>query len=74
MAVLPIDRVWLVDWDAAFLNDRYFYLAVVTNFVVTNEEEEEVYLRTYFGEPAGKYWLARFYLMRQIGTGFHGVS
>ncbi|MBZ5677667.1 MAG: phosphotransferase [Acidobacteriia bacterium] len=59
------DRVWLVDWEAAFLNDRYFDLAIVANFIVTNEAEEETYLRTYFGEPAGEYRLARFYLMRQ---------
>src|SRR6185369_10263481 len=59
------DRVWLVDWEAAFLNDRYFDLAIVANFVVTNEAEEAAYLQTYFGEPAGDYRLARFYLMRQ---------
>jgi aminoglycoside phosphotransferase (APT) family kinase protein len=60
------DRVWLVDWEAAFLNDRYFDLAVVANFVVTNDAEEEAYLRLYFGEKAGEYRLARFCLMRQI--------
>ena len=60
------NRVWLVDWEAAFLNDRYFDLAVVANFVLTNDTEEEAYLRTYFGEAAGEYRLARFYLMRQI--------
>ena len=59
------DRAWLVDWEAAFLNDRYFDLAIVANFVVTNDAEEEAYLRTYFGEAAGEYRLARFYLMRQ---------
>ena len=26
-------RVWLVDWMAAFVNDRYFDLAIVANFV-----------------------------------------
>ena len=60
------DRVWLVDWEAAFRNDRYADLAVVANFVVTNDAEEDDYLRTYFGEAAGEYRLARFYLMRQL--------
>ena len=60
------DRVWLVDWEAGFLNDRYLDLAVVANFVVTNDAEEDAYLRTYFGEAAGEYRLARFYLMRQL--------
>jgi hypothetical protein len=59
-------RVWLVDWEAAFLNDRYFDLAVVANFVVTDDAEEEAYLRRHFGEATGAYRLARFYLMRQI--------
>jgi hypothetical protein len=67
------DRVWLVDWEAAFLNDRYFDLAVAANFVVTNDAEEEAYLRTYFGEPAGEYRHARFYLMRQILHMFYAV-
>jgi aminoglycoside phosphotransferase (APT) family kinase protein len=60
------DRVWLVDWEAGFLNDRYVDLAVVANFVVTNDAEEDAYLRTYFGEAAGEYRLARFYLVRQL--------
>jgi aminoglycoside phosphotransferase (APT) family kinase protein len=59
-------RVWLVDWEAAFLNDRYFDLAMVANFVVTNDTEEDAFLRTYFGEPVSEYKLARFYLMRQV--------
>ena len=34
-------RVWLADWEAAFLNDRYADLAAVANQVVTNDEEEK---------------------------------
>jgi len=59
-------RAWLVDWEAAFQNDRYLDLAVVANFVVTNAAEEDTYLRTYFGEPANEYRRARLYLMRQL--------
>ena len=60
------DRVWLVDWEAGFRNDRYVDLAVVANFVVRDDVEQDAYLRTYFGETAGEYRLARFYLMRQL--------
>jgi|SRR4051794_41099669 thiamine kinase-like enzyme len=60
------ERVWLVDWEAAFLNDRYHDLAMVANFVVNNREEEEAYLGTYFWKAPSEYQLARFYLMRQI--------
>jgi len=67
------ERVWLVDWEAAFLNDRYHDLAVVANFVVTNQAQEEQLLQAYFGEPAGEYRLARFYLMRQLLHHFYTV-
>lgn len=60
------DRIWLVDWEAAFLNDRYADLAIVANFFLKEEAGEEPYLSEYFGGPAGEYRLARFYLMRQI--------
>jgi thiamine kinase-like enzyme len=60
------ERVWLVDWEAAFLNDRYLDLNVVGNFLATNEEEEKRLLKGYFGAEPTEYQRARFYLMRQI--------
>jgi len=59
-------RAWLVDWEAAFLNDRYVDLAVVGNFVVTNEREEVDFLERYFGERVDGYRQARFFLMTQM--------
>ncbi len=59
-------RVWLVGWQAAFVNDRYFDLAVAANFVVTGAAEESVYLDQYFGRLASEYERARFFLMRQV--------
>ena len=67
------ERVWLVDWEASFLNDRYADLSVVANFIVTTEAEEEAYLRSYFGKAAGDYRLARFYLMRQVLHMFYAM-
>jgi hypothetical protein len=66
-------RLWLVDWEAAFLNDRYADLAVVANLVVTDEAEEMSYLREYFGGPPDQYQLARFFLMRQIAHMFYAM-
>jgi len=60
------EKAWLVDWEAAFLNDRYMDLSVIANFVVKNDKDEEEYLRTYFGEAVGEYREARFFLMSQI--------
>jgi thiamine kinase-like enzyme len=59
-------RAWLIDWMAASINDRYFDLAIIANFVVTNEAEERTYLGEYLGQPPDEYQLARFVLMRQI--------
>ncbi|MCX7746576.1 MAG: phosphotransferase [Clostridia bacterium] len=60
------ERAWLVDWEAAFLNDRYLDLAVVANFVVNNDEDEFQYLQDYFGEAPDQYIQARFFLMQQL--------
>jgi thiamine kinase-like enzyme len=66
-------RVWLVDWQAAFLNDRYFDLTVVANFVVTNDADERTYLQEYFGQPPEEYQLARFFLMSQVTHMFYAT-
>jgi hypothetical protein len=67
-------RVWLVDWEAAFLNDRYADLAVFANLVVTNDAEERVYLEEYFGQPPDRYQLARFFLMQQVAHIFYAMA
>ena len=59
-------RVWLVDWEAGFLNDRYADLAVTGNFVVANDADEKAFLKTYFGETPYEYQRARYYLMQQL--------
>src|SRR6266851_4113545 len=59
-------RVWLVGWQAGFVNDRYFDLAIVANFVVNSDSEERIYLQEYFGQPPDEYQLARLFLMRQV--------
>ncbi|HEV2349806.1 MAG TPA: phosphotransferase [Terriglobia bacterium] len=59
-------RVWLAGWQAAFVNDRYFDLAIVANFVVTNVADEKTYLGQYFGQPPNEYQRARFFLMCQV--------
>ncbi len=64
-------RVRLVDWEAAFLNDRYADLAVVANQIVTNDEEETAYLLDYFGAAPDEYQRARFHLMQQIAHLFY---
>ena len=66
-------RVWLVDWEAAFLNDRYADLAVVANLVVATDAEERSYLQEYFGGPPDQYQLARFFLAQQVAHMFYAM-
>jgi hypothetical protein len=68
------NRLWLVDWEASFLNDRYADLAVVANMIVTNGAEERSYLQEYFGKPPDDYQSARFYLMRQLAHMFYAMT
>jgi hypothetical protein len=67
-------RLWLVDWEAAFLNDRYADLAVVANMIVSNDEEEKSFLQEYFGKPAEAYPVARFFLMQQLAHLFYTMA
>ena len=67
-------RLWLVDWEAAFQNDRYADLAVVANMLVANEAEEQIYLQEYFGAPPDSHQAARFYLMKQLAHMFYVMA
>ncbi|HTS77726.1 MAG TPA: phosphotransferase [Bryobacteraceae bacterium] len=66
-------RLWLVDWEAAFQNDRYADLAVAANMLVSNEAEERIYLHEYFGTAPDSYQSARFHLMRQLAHIFYAM-
>ena len=62
-----------MDWEAAFLNDRYADLAVVANLVVANDADERIYLAQYFGQPPDRYQLARFFVMQQVVHLFYAI-
>jgi thiamine kinase-like enzyme len=61
-------RAWLMGWMAASVNDRYFDLAIVANFVISSDADELTYLERYFGQRPDEYERARFFLMRQVCT------
>jgi aminoglycoside phosphotransferase (APT) family kinase protein len=75
-------RVWLVDWEAAFLNDRYADLAVVANLLLhtdnddegQNARQERAFLFDYFGREPQPHELARFFLMRQLAHLFYAMA
>jgi aminoglycoside phosphotransferase (APT) family kinase protein len=66
-------RPWLVDWDAAFLADRYVDLAAVANVYAREPADEALLLEAYFGEPPTPDQQARLYLARQISHLFHAM-
>ena len=66
-------RLWLVDWEAAFQNDRYADLAAVANLLAGNQAEEQILLEEYFGAPPSSYQAARFYLMKQLAHIFYAL-
>ncbi|HEY0433992.1 MAG TPA: phosphotransferase, partial [Chitinophagaceae bacterium] len=59
-------RVWLIDWEAAFLNDRYLDLAIIANFLVVTPSDEHDFLHEYLDRAATDYEITRFYVMRAI--------
>jgi thiamine kinase-like enzyme len=66
-------HVWLTDWQAAFVNDRYFDLAVAANFLLTSDADEPTYLERYFGQRPNEYQRARLFLMRQVVHMFYAT-
>ena len=67
-------RIWIIDWETAFRNDRYVDLAIVGNSFLSNEGEEEIYLRTYFGDSLDDRKRARFFLMQQVCHMFYAMA
>jgi len=68
------NRAWLVDWEAAMLNDRYADLACVANYITTDDAEERAYLTAYFGHAPDGYQLARFHVMQQVAHLFFAMA
>ncbi len=66
-------RLWLIDWESAFLADRYVDLATVANWFARSRAGEDALLKTYFGRAPDAEQRARFYMMRQVNHIFYGV-
>lgn len=66
-------RLWFIDWEAAFLADRYVDLATLANWFASDPAREDLLLRTYFNAPPTDEQHARLYLMRQVNHVFYGM-
>jgi aminoglycoside phosphotransferase (APT) family kinase protein len=67
------ERVWFVDWEIAFLADRYGDLASLANLSAHTPEAEAQMLETYFGRPAQAHERARLAVMRQVNHLYYGL-
>lgn len=65
-------RLWLVDWESAFLADRFVDLACIANLFAHSPAQEDLLLATYFGRVEPRH-AARLYLMRQVNHLFYGL-
>lgn len=66
-------RLWFVDWDAAFLADRYVDLATLANWFARDDAGQAALLTTYFGRVPEARERARFDLMRLVNHLFAGL-
>lgn len=67
------EKIWLIDWEAGFKNDRYVDLAVVALYFAANEQHIDTFLTAYFGEAPTALQRAKFYLMRQVVFLYYGT-
>lgn len=65
-------RLWLVDWESAFLADRYVDLSCIANLFARTPAQEDLLLATYFG-AADETRRARLQVMRQVNHLFYGL-
>ncbi|MDO8799302.1 phosphotransferase [Phenylobacterium sp.] len=66
-------RLWFIDWESAFLADRHVDLATLANFITHSQAEEDLLLRTYFGQAPDARQRARQVVMRQVNHLFYGL-
>ncbi len=66
-------RLWIVDWDTAFLNDPFVDLAVPANYLARDEAEETAFYAACLGRPPEPEERARLWLMRQAAHVCHGA-
>ncbi len=67
------ERLWIVDWEAAFRNDPFVDLGVIANFFGADADEQALLLQATFGEAPGAERLERLTAMRGICRVYHGV-
>lgn len=68
------NRFWVIDWEAAFLSDRYVDLATIGRTMPSDAALEDHFLRAYFGDALDEYKRARYFLMQQVCHVFYSLA
>jgi len=64
-------RMWLIDWEAASMNDPMLDLGNILHWFTMEPAQEAVFLEAYFGSPPGGRQRAKLTLMRQVTRCFY---
>lgn len=66
------ERIWLIDWELAFLNDPLVDIAILTTEVVQTPVLTDVLLEAAFGAPPDYHLRARLSVIRLLTRLFYG--
>jgi len=66
-------KIWLIDWEAAGMEDPFFDLATVCNQVCFNKAMEDIFLIHYFGQTPTPFQQDKLYLMRQVASYYYAL-
>ena len=66
-------RLWLIDWEAAFRNDPYVDLGIAANYFTAGPADQDALIEGYFGAPADDDQRARLFLMQQVCRVYYGA-
>jgi hypothetical protein len=66
-------RLWLIDWEAAFQNDPLVDLAIVANYMAPGPGDDAALLEAYLGQPPTAARLGRLRSMRRLCRVYYGV-
>jgi hypothetical protein len=67
------ERLWLIDWETAFLNDPMVDVAIVTLELASTPELEGVLLRSWLGHEPDEDVRARLALMKPLVRLYYGL-
>jgi aminoglycoside phosphotransferase (APT) family kinase protein len=67
------ERIWIVDWDTASMNDPFFDLATALFWFTTTAAPEDLVLQAYFQRHPSPWEAAKLELMKQVAQGVFGI-